>query len=324
MVNCNILKLLPFELSDTLCKLPEKTQGEITEIRLRSERPAMIKAKNTLYFIEKGALTFNRSIYSIVLSQDELQKCLLALCNHSVYSHENELALGYISLPGGHRAGVCGSSFLRSDGTRALREISSLNIRIAHEIKGFSMPLFSAVKSGGVIIIGAPHTGKTTLLRDYIRLCSDSGETVSLIDCRGEIAAAYHGSPALDVGCNTDVITGADKPSGIENALRAMSPSLIAFDEIGSVSELSSVRDCMNAGVRVVTTVHAGSFSEFMERNRFLPVLDTGAFENVVLLEKDYSYEIRKVGEILGSFDRSGSFSDCLNSVWRSKVHGIV
>ena len=284
----------------------------------------MIKTGNALYFLEKGALAFNRSLLSVTLSQDELQSCLLALCNHSVYSHDRELSFGYLSLPGGHRAGVCGTTFLRSDGTRALREVTAINLRIAHEIKGFAKKLFSEVQAGGLLIIGAPHTGKTTLLRDYIRLCSDNGETVSLVDCRGEIAAAYHGQPALDIGCNTDVITGADKPSAIENALRAMAPQMIAFDEIGSSAELSSLRDCMNAGVRAVTTVHAGSFEELLERNRFLPILNTGAFGNIVLLKNDYSYEIRKVGEVLDSSHGRGDAGDRVNRVRSFKIRSAL
>lgn len=310
-----IFKMLPTRLLDALERLTSETVGKITEIRMRAGGPVVIKTGNTLYFLEKGTLAFNRSLLSVTLSQDELQGCLLALCNHSVYSHDRELSFGYLSLPGGHRAGVCGTTFLRPDGTHALREVTAINLRIAHEVKGFARKLFSEVQTGGLLIIGAPHTGKTTLLRDYVRLCSDNGETVSLVDCRGEIAAAYHGCPGLDIGCNTDVITGADKPSAIENALRAMAPQMIAFDEIGSSAELSSLRDCMNAGVRAVTTVHAGSFEEFLERNRFLPILNTGAFENIVLLKSDYSYEIRKVGEVLDSSIGCGDRGDRVNCV---------
>ena len=274
------------------------TINGVTEIRLRASKPVAIKLHNRLVYAETSGYSIIPNCRSIVVTKSQIEECFYRLCNNSVHSHERELAEGYLSLPFGCRVGVCGTVVRRVDGSVGIRDISSLNIRISHEIKGCSSVLFDL--DGGILICGATHSGKTTMLRDYVRECSNKGETIALIDCRGELSGSHLSVPSLDVGINTDVIIGGNKQSGIENALRSMSPDMLAFDEIGSLAELESIKECFNAGVRVVTTFHADGVYELLLRNRNLPILDTEAFKYIVMLDKNYVPLVYKKEDLFG------------------------
>ncbi len=294
-----ILSLLPERIERAIENLSESERMKITEIRLRAGRPVAVSEDNSVKFLEPYGTSYIPSVKTISITTEELDCCFLNLCENSVYAHEDELSKGYISLSGGFRAGVCGRYIRRTDGGFGLREISSINIRIAKDIKGFANPLLSLKLEGGVLICGAPHTGKTTLLRDYIRLLSNLGEKIALVDCRGELAASRKGEPILDVGVNTDVISGGKKQICIENALRSMAPQTIAFDEIGNKEEVNEVSDCLNAGVRIITTLHAACPSQLIKRNEELNLLSFGAFEHLIFLDKNFKFKVYKADDLI-------------------------
>ena len=100
--------------------------------------------------------------------------------------------------------------------------------------------------------------GKTTLLRDIVRLLSKNLIKVGICDTRGEIAASYDGEINMDVG-DADVITGTEKSTGMMMLLRCMSPEVIACDELGSVEDFKTVEMLMHSGVSVIATAHAQS-----------------------------------------------------------------
>ena len=120
-------------------------------------------------------------------------------------------------------------------------------------------------------------SGKTTVLRDLARLIGEH-HRVSLIDSRGELAAVSDGTPCLDIGRNTDVLNGYPRYEGMTTALRTLSPEVIICDEIGS--DFDAVEQCLNCGVKLVATVHAGSLSELARRTetaKLLPMFDYAA-----------------------------------------------
>lgn len=305
----NIIKLLPGKITNQIKALPSQVLSAITEIRLRAGKPVALTVGNEVRFIDPLGISILPSAFCAVISSDELSECFYKLCDNSVYTHESELQNGYLNLKNGCRAGVCGTYFKREDGSFSIREISSISLRIAREVKGSARAVYAEKLNGGILICGAPHTGKTTLLRDYVRLISDGGERVSLIDSRGELAAVKNGEPTLDVGINTDVISGGTKSLCIENALRALAPQTIAFDEIGSKEELEGIVDCFNAGVRMITTIHSSNESELIRRNEKLPILESGAFKNIIFLDKSFKHKIIKAEDFFDEVVRSNSHS---------------
>ena len=210
--------------------------------------------------------------------QDVLQAAQ-ALTGHALAARQAELSQGFAPLPGGHRLGVCGVM-----GPKGFTEITSLCVRLAHEVKGVGKDVFPFLKDASVLIIGPPGAGKTTLLRDLARLSSLDGTQVGIADERGEIAACRNGIPQLDVGPNTDVITGMGKAKALLLLIRAMSPHLVATDELGGPEDAAAVMEACWCGVRVLATVHGGSVGDVMERQGMAALFHQGIFQTIVML----------------------------------------
>lgn len=264
----DLLKLLPLKISAPLGALSENIKNTAEEIRLRSGQKICVMCGGKPIFIDT------------VTEQYDISLTVKMLCNSSVYAHTNELNNGYISLNGGHRAGVVGNFSGEN-----LYEFSSVNIRVARQILGTASFLMKNLTPGGVLIAGPPGSGKTTVLRDLIRLLSLRNFKVTVVDTRGEISAFCSGKIYSDLGPNTDVLFGISKERGIEIALRTMSPQYIAFDEIGTRAELNRVFDSVNGGAAVLTTAHIGQRDELMSRQVTRRLILSGAVNTVVLLD---------------------------------------
>ncbi len=269
-----ILASLPPKIALEIKNLPNQIKVTATEIRLRSGGQICVMCGNTPHFLVSAT------------SQKDISDTVKMLCNSSVYAHTKELNSGYISLPYGHRAGVVGN-FLGEN----LCDFSSLNIRIAHQIIGSAAFLNDKIR-GGVLFAGPPASGKTTLLRDLIRLLSNNNYRVTVVDTRGEISAFSGGNIYNDLGPNTDVLFGIEKPKGIEIALRTMSPQYIAFDEIAEGKELERVFQSINGGAEILTTAHISGVSQLMQRFVTRSLIETEAVKTVVLLNNKREYKI--------------------------------
>ncbi len=268
-----VLYALPERISAVLSRLPEFLKNETFEIRLRRDRPVCLTASKVFYISSDAVASTLMPKNPLVISKNELKEVILRITDRSIYAHTKELKKGYLSMRKGCRAGVCGSF---SGGGL---DVTSVNIRIAREIKGCADKLLPLCEKG-LLIAGPPGSGKTTLLRDLVRQISDMGKRVCLVDTRGEICG-----DGLDVGVNTDVIVGCSKAEGAEIALRTMFPQYIAFDEVGNGRELELIKESFFAGVAILTTAHAESLSDLQRRSVIKGLLG-GAIENAVLLER--------------------------------------
>lgn len=288
------LYVLPENLKSKLNALPLHIKENAQEIRLRAERPVCITSTENLYITKDMQIQKTPPENPLTVSTSELYETLMLLTNRSIYTRINELKEGYISMKGGHRAGVCGQF---TEGF--FKNISSINIRIAKEIVGAATPLYNKT-DGGLLIAGSAGSGKTTALRDLVRYLSNAGKRISLIDTRGEIAACQKGVPTLNVGVNTDVVSTKDKAVGAEIALRTMFPQIICFDEIGSEAELKTVSECFNAGTQIITTAHASSLYEIKNRTVTSKLLETGAIKNIAILslQNELKIELFNIEEV--------------------------
>jgi stage III sporulation protein AA len=112
------------------------------------------------------------------------------------------------------------------------------------------------------------------------------GLNIVVIDERSEIAGCFQGEPQLDVGPRTDVLEGCPKAMGIVMAIRALSPQVLITDEIGRYEDVQAVEECLNAGVRIITTAHASSLEDLKRRPVLQKIFSQQSFHVVVILSR--------------------------------------
>ena len=274
-------------IRNILFSVPEHIKQNTEEIRLRAGSSiALTISGKTVFIRENGQPCFYISRDLPRATADDLDETYRLLCGNSVYAHIEELKNGFIIMKNGCRAGVCGT--LNEKGY--MKDITSVNIRIAKEIIGAANSIIEKYSGGGLLIAGPPASGKTTVLRDLIRQISGGAmgrlKRIVVIDSRGEI------SGGTDLGPDTDVLRTADKPLGIEIALRTMNPDIIAFDEIGTVAELNKVSESLYSGVDIITTAHSGAADELMKRSVTAKLITSGAIRKIAFLPEIKGDEI--------------------------------
>ena len=240
---------------------------EAREVRLRPGQGAAVALKNGGWHGQ------------YVLSPQDVLQAAQALTGYALAARQEELSRGFVPLKGGHRLGVCGVME-----PKGFREITSLCVRLAHEIKGVGKNVYPLLQGVSALIIGPPGAGKTTLLRDVIRLFSLDGTQVGIADERGEIAGCRDGILQLDVGPNTDVITGMDKAKALLLLIRAMAPQMAATDEIGGPEDAAAILEASRCGVRVIATAHGESVREVRRRQGMGALFQEGIFQKTVVL----------------------------------------
>lgn len=280
-------------------RIPDGIRRRATEIRLRTGLPLMIMTDGEPVFVMKnGDISYHNRQGVYFVGDDDVQKSFRKVCGYSVHSYQNEIKNGFLTIDG-NRVGFCGTAVTEGGMITAVRKIVSINIRIARQIDGAAdrlLPLFTDGGSG-ILIAGAPSTGKTTILKDLLRQLAN-GSTgkywqISVVDERGEIGGERGTPRQNDLGLTCDVFTGYPKGKGMEIAVRTMAPEILVCDEIGNREDVEAVRYAVNSGVRMVATIHAKNREELLKKPFFPSLFHTGAFSHFVFLECE-----RKKGKI--------------------------
>lgn len=305
-----LLKILSAKLRDIVSRLSIDFE-ELCEIRLRVNEPFIIQLNGKEYFVsEKGGLEGQADEGYVVKSRD-IRETLEYISSFSLYAYEDEIRQGFITVQGGHRIGLAGKVILENGQIKNVKHISFINIRMSHEKKNCGKNLMPYIYENNSIchtlIISPPGCGKTTLLRDVVRLISDgdelhSGVNVGVVDERSEIAASYMGVPQNDVGIRTDVLDCCPKAEGMLMMIRSMSPLVIAVDEIGKREDIDALAYVMNCGCHIIATVHGNSIEDIKNKPVLRKLVEEKLFRRFVVLSSN-----GKPGHIENIFDERGS-----------------
>lgn len=272
---------------------------KLQEIRLRIGRPLMMLYANYEWIFED------------IVKKESFQETLEYISNYSLYAYENELKQGFITIEGGHRVGMAGQVVIENGKVKNLKQISSMNIRVAHEVLNCADIVFPYIAEGRrmchTLIISPPRCGKTTLLRDIIRQISNGnrwikGCTVGVVDERSEIGGCYMGVPQNQIGIRTDILDCCPKAEGMLMLIRAMSPDVIAVDEIGSPEDVHALEYAMHCGCKMIATVHGRTMEEIRKKPLFEELVKMHRFERYIVLGNR-----QRIGEIEGIYDARGS-----------------
>lgn len=276
-----ILKILPINIYNIVTKVGGN--NDINEIRLRVGKKVILIASKMEIEGE------------YIVTLQDLLEILVRVSKNSIYAIQNEINNGFVVIKGGHRIGVCGEVILDNGKIKNIKNINSMNIRVARQLVGCAdkvMPYIIKNKEfTNTLIISPPGCGKTTLLRDIIRQVSNGieklavkGKNVGLVDERGEIAAVSQGIANLDVGKRTDVISNVPKYIGMEMLVRSMGIDVIATDEIGNNNDIEAIKYANCSGVGLVFTMHGRDLNDILKRKGIKELIHNNLFRNVIVL----------------------------------------
>lgn len=312
-----ILLFLPATIRKMIEKLPAIMRDSLEEIRIREARPLELVVDGESRFVAPDGSWAEGPEQSYKPTKEDGLKLLDLLTNHSLYTFEEELRRGYITIAGGHRVGLAGKTVLERGEVKHIRDVGSFNIRVAKAIPGIARTLLSAIWDDSArtvhqtLIISPPRQGKTTLIRDLARMIS-SGESfgdhrppaglrVGIVDERSEIAACVKGVPAFDVGPRTDVLDGCPKAEGMMMMIRSMSPEVLIVDEIGRPEDAAALQEALHAGVRVIATAHGRHAADVRDRPVMKQMLEDRMFARLVELSR-----CRRTGARFTVWDAAG------------------
>ena len=261
---------------------------KIYEIRLRVGRPLFYT-----YDGGEGFLMDHDGKY--VVTREDLKETMEYVSGYSLYSYEDEMRQGFLTVQGGHRVGVTGKVILDRGRIMGMKYISCINVRLAHEIQGCADKVMSYIRTknwiANTLIISPPRCGKTTLLRDIIRQLSNGWEntpglTVGVVDERSELAGCYQGIPQNDLGMRTDVLDCCPKSEGMQMLVRSMSPDVVAVDELGCEEDFRAVETVIHCGCKLIATAHGNCLEDVLEQPFFYKLMGERVFERYIILGK--------------------------------------
>ena len=274
------LRLLPLWMRESVDMWGREA---LQELRIRVDRAPEMVLQDRIQTLDRIAMP------------DDLKYAINAASQYSPWA-STTIAKGYITAQGGHRIGISGTVAIVNGKLSTVSEVTSLCIRVARDIQGLAMKALEL--PGSLLIIGRPGSGKTTLLRDLARQKANRGDgAVAVVDERQELFPTVNGKFCFSTGTELDVLSGCSKSSGIEMMIRTMNPRWIVMDEITGSDDCQALIHAGWCGVSILATAHAGNMEDLMRRTVYKPLMQSGIFEHVLVMQPDKSWTYEEVNK---------------------------
>lgn len=252
-------------------EVDKQGREEGLELRMRLDKPLEIATDHGPVWLEK------------TVTEEDLRFVVNAASQYSPWAAAT-IARGYLTAAGGHRIGLCGEVYGSGGQTQGIRNVTSLNIRIARDYTG----LVPQGLTGNILVLGPPGSGKTTFLRDLARVKAQH-HTVAVVDERGELFPK-----GFQQGKRMDIMSGCAKPEGMMLALCTMGPEYIAVDEITQERDCQALLQASRCGVRLLATAHASDREDLMKRPVYRQLPELNVFQTLVVLDQRKTLRIEK------------------------------
>nr|WP_237760109.1 stage III sporulation protein AA [Sporolactobacillus inulinus] len=314
-----ILSYLPEPMQQIILRMTETERNALEEIRCRTKCPLELIISGKRWMPPEG-------VTMPIFQKEQARHMLQQLAKYSLYTLDEELRRGYVTIPGGHRIGLAGHVITENGHVLRLRDVTFFNIRLAKQKVGAALPLvpylYQRNRWFSTLLIGAPQTGKTTMLRDLARLVSEGipdrylpSRKTAIVDERSELAGCVDGVPQNRLGVRADVMDACPKAEGMMMMIRSMSPEVLIVDEIGGAEDTKALLEALNAGVAVMASAHGFTFDQLLHRPSIRPLIEAQLFERYVILSRHNSAQ--KNGCRLTILDRMGRKMSATEEMWQ-------
>lgn len=149
---------------------------DIVEYFPNKIKEILIRYEEVLYKVQEIHIYTNRNILlrtsleeiklEYITNTNEILEILQRICDNSIYTYQNQICNGFITIKGGHRVGITGEVVVKEGQVINISYIYSLNFRIAREVIGCSnkvLPYILDVNENTVyntIILSPPRKRK--------------------------------------------------------------------------------------------------------------------------------------------------------------------
>ena len=294
------LSFLPDAVKNSLANV---NYNFISEIRLRKGQPVLIEYRGKYCYINEFGISEN---YKNAIVCGDLEPVLMSAANGCIYNYTEQIKNGFITVLNAVRIGIAGEYVIQNGQVQTIKNITSLNIRIPHNVVGCSNFIFENLFFNGLhstLLYSLPGLGKTTMLRDLtINLSKLKKYNILVFDERNEIAAIDGGGSGYDLGERVDVIRCYNKICAIKSAIRSMKPEIIVTDELYGNSDFEAVKYASDCGICVIASSHITDTAALKNLPFEFFVNLTGINACPLIYDKDFNtYSNRNTDDVVGN-----------------------